>query len=165
VDDCSNFRGVLEDLLNHLELAVANKRGLAILPIMLTGGPGVGKTYFAKQLAKALGLDFQFVSSTMSAGWVLGGSAPNWQGARHGKISASLIAGEFGNPVYLLDELDKTGGDSRREPFGALLQPHSVSMTISFQLKGDPVCATASGRCPTLLGHTSSLSGRPLQKA
>ena len=123
LDDCPNFRGVLEDLSNHIELAVVNKRGLAMIPVLLAGAPGVGKTHFAKQLAKSLGLSYQFLSmGTMSAGWVLGGSAPTWSGARHGKIAASLIEGDFGNPLYLLDELDKTGGDSRFDPYGALLQ-------------------------------------------
>jgi ATP-dependent Lon protease len=123
IEECPNFRGVLEDLSNHIELAVVNKRGTAMQPVLLTGAPGVGKTHFAKQLAKKLGMSYQFLSmGTMSAGWVLGGSAPTWSGARHGKIAASLIESDFANPLYLLDELDKTGGDNRFDPFGALLQ-------------------------------------------
>lgn len=120
---CPNFKGVLDDLASHIELAVVNKKGLTLLPVLLAGEPGVGKTHFAKQLAQSMGLSFQFLSmGTMSAGWVLGGSAPTWSGARHGKIASSLIEGQFGNPLYLLDELDKTGGDSRYDPYGALLQ-------------------------------------------
>ncbi len=120
---CPNFKGVLEDLASHIELAAVNKNGLAMIPVLLAGEPGVGKTHFAKQLAKALGLHFEFLSmGTMSAGWVLGGSAPTWSGARHGKIAGSLIDGEFANPLYLLDELDKTGGDARYDPHGSLLQ-------------------------------------------
>lgn len=122
-EECPNFKGVLEDLANHIELGVVNKRGLTLLPVLLAGEPGVGKTHFAKQMAKALGLSYQFQSmGTMSAGWVLGGSAPTWSGARHGKIAQSLIEGQFANPLYLLDELDKTGGDSRYDPYGCLLQ-------------------------------------------
>lgn len=120
---CPNFRGVLDDVANHIELAVVNRKGMVLLPILLAGSPGVGKTHFAKQLARALGLDYQFLSmGTMSAGWILSGSAPTWGGARQGKIADSLIEGQFGNPLYLLDELDKTGGDARYDPFGALLQ-------------------------------------------
>jgi ATP-dependent Lon protease len=123
MEACPNFRGVLEDLSSHIELATVNRRGLKLIPIILAGDPGVGKTHFAKQLAGALGLSFQFLSmGTMSASWILSGSAPTWQGARHGKVAASLIEGEFGNPLYLLDELDKTAGSSQFDPYGALLQ-------------------------------------------
>ncbi|MFM0523043.1 AAA family ATPase [Caballeronia jiangsuensis] len=122
IEDCPNFRGVLEDLSNHIELGVRNKRGLALIPILLAGEPGVGKTHFAKRLAVSLGLSYQFLSmGTMSAGWILGGSAPTWSGARHGKIAASLIDGEFGNPLYLLDEIDKTGGSRDHDPMSQLL--------------------------------------------
>lgn len=121
--ECPNFHGVLEDLGNTLELSLHSKGSGLSGPILLAGEPGVGKTYFAKRLAQALGLSYQFVSmGTMSAGWVLSGSAPTWSGARHGKVAQVLIEDRFANPLFLLDELDKTGGDSRYDPFGALLQ-------------------------------------------
>lgn len=122
-EQCPNFAGVLEDLANYIELSVVNRGGLNLLPILLAGDPGVGKTHFAKCLSKALSVPFQFVSmGTLSAGFVLAGSAPTWSGARHGKVAEALIDDQFANPLYLMDELDKTGGDSRYDPYGALLQ-------------------------------------------
>ena len=118
-----NFAGVVEDLANHVALAAVREGGFHLSPILLAGDPGVGKTHFAKSLAKALGLTFEFISmGTLSANWVLSGSAPTWQGARYGKIAGTLIESQFANPLFLLDELDKTGGDSRFDPYGALLQ-------------------------------------------
>jgi ATP-dependent Lon protease len=120
---CPNFAGVVEDLANYVALAAVREGGFYLSPILLAGDPGVGKTHFAKCLAKALGLNFEFISmGTLSANWVLSGSAPTWQGARYGKIAGTLIESQFANPLFLLDELDKTGGDSRFDPYGALLQ-------------------------------------------
>lgn len=123
IADCPNFQGVLQDLSSYLALSLTGKKGLHILPVLLAGDPGVGKTHLAKTLAKALGLPYEFVSmGTVTAGWVLSGSASTWQGAKWGKVAQSLVESQFANPVFLLDELDKATGHDRYDPFGALLQ-------------------------------------------
>jgi ATP-dependent Lon protease len=120
-DSSPNFGAVVEDLRKFLALAVAGNEAVQFTPILLLGEPGLGKTYFAKKLAAALGTGFEFVSmSSLTAGWVLTGASAQWQNARPGKVAQTLIEGEYANPVVVLDEVDKAGGDARYDPMGAL---------------------------------------------
>jgi len=116
-----NFVNVVDDLRKCLALAVAGNEAAQFTPMLLLGKPGLGKTYFAKRLAQTLGTGFEFVSmSSLTAGWVLTGANAQWHNARPGKVAQTLIEGEYANPVVVLDEIDKSGGDSRYDPMGAL---------------------------------------------
>ena len=116
-----NFGAVVDDLRKFLALAVAGNEAVQFTPILLLGEPGLGKTYFAKKLAAALGTGFEFVSmSSLTAGWVLTGASAQWHNARPGKVAHTLIEGDYANPVVVLDEVDKAGGDARYDPMGAL---------------------------------------------
>jgi ATP-dependent Lon protease len=116
-----NFADVVDDLRKFLALAVAGREAVQFTPMLLLGEPGLGKTYFAKRLARALATGFEFVSmSSLTAGWVLTGASAQWNNARPGKIAQTLIEGDYANPVVVLDEIDKAGGDSRYDPMGAL---------------------------------------------
>src|SRR5438552_1174760 len=116
-----NFVNVIDDLRKYLALAVAGNEAVQFTPMLLLGEPGLGKTYFAKRLAQALGTGFEFVSmSSLTAGWVLTGASAQWHNARPGKVAQTLIEREYANPVVVLDEVDKAGGDARYDPMGAL---------------------------------------------
>jgi ATP-dependent Lon protease len=120
-DTSPNFRDVIDDLRKFLALAVSGNEAVQFTPMLLLGEPGLGKTYFAKKLAQVLGTGFEFVSmSSLTAGWVLTGASAQWHNARPGKVAQTLIEGEFANPVVVLDEVDKAGGDARYDPMGAL---------------------------------------------
>lgn len=116
-----NFEAVVDDLRKCLALAVSGNEAVQFTPILLLGEPGLGKTYFAKRLAQALATGFEFVSmSSLTAGWVLTGASAQWHNARPGKVAQTLIEGDYANPVVVLDEVDKAGGDARYDPMGAL---------------------------------------------
>ena len=116
-----NFREVIDDLKKSLALAVSGNEAVHFTPILLIGEPGLGKTYFARKLADTLATGFAFVSmNSLTAGWVLTGASAGWHNARPGKVAQTLIEGEFANPVIVLDEVDKAGGDHRYDPMGAL---------------------------------------------
>ena len=120
-DASPNFAEVIDDLRKFLALAVSGNEAVQFTPMLLLGEPGLGKTYFAKRLAQALGTGFEFVSmSSLTAGWVLTGASSQWHNARPGKVAQTLIEGDYANPVVVLDEVDKSGGDARYDPMGAL---------------------------------------------
>jgi ATP-dependent Lon protease len=120
-DSCPNFGEVIDDLKKHLALSVAGSEAMHFTPILLLGEPGIGKTHFARELAARLGTGHEFVSmSSLTAGWILSGASAQWNNAKPGKVAQTLVHGDYANPVVVLDEIDKAGGDSRYDPLGAL---------------------------------------------
>jgi len=120
-EQCPNFSEVIDDLRKYLALAVSGNEPVQFTPMLLLGEPGIGKTHFARCLAESLGTGYEFVPmSSLTAGWILSGASSQWNNAKPGKVASTLINGEYANPVMVLDEVDKAGGDSRYDPLGAL---------------------------------------------
>lgn len=120
-DELPNFAEVLDDVKRQLALCEDSRDALEITPLLLLGPPGVGKTHFAREIAKLLGTGMGFLSmSSMTAGWVLSGASSQWKGARPGKVFETLVDGQYANPVMVVDEIDKAGGEHAYDPLGAL---------------------------------------------
>jgi ATP-dependent Lon protease len=58
--------------------------------------------------------------SAMTAGWILSGASSQWKNSKPGKVFDTLLNGRYANPVIVVDEIDKAGGDAQYDPLGAL---------------------------------------------
>ena len=144
-DDLPNFADVLDDVRRQLALCEDSRDALEIMPLLLLGPPGIGKTHFARALAMLLGTGMGFISmSSMTAGWVLSGASSQWKGARPGKVFETLVDGQYANPVMVVDEIDKAGGEHAYDPLGALygLLEHDTAGSFTDEFAEVPIDAS-----------------------
>jgi ATP-dependent Lon protease len=103
-----HFGEITDLFLRAAKLSQSAQSPLLLPPLLLLGNPGIGKTFYARNLAMALNTYLETVAiDILSDSFELTGLAMSWKAARPGKIASALIASKTASPIYFLDEVDK----------------------------------------------------------
>ncbi|KAH8974329.1 hypothetical protein BDL97_01G096300 [Sphagnum fallax] len=121
-DDHYGLSDVKERILEFI--AVGRLRGTAQGKIIcLAGPPGVGKTSIGRSIANALNRKFyRFSVGGLGDVAEIKGHRRTYVGAMPGKMVQCLKATGTGNPLVLIDEIDKLGRGHAGDPASALLE-------------------------------------------
>ncbi len=106
---CPHFAPVTARIARAANLAMTFHQPLRLDPCVVLGAPGIGKTFYARQLAAALAIPSEVIAMNLMTdrGTTFSGLTPVWRSSAPGKVAQLLIDGNCASPLIIIDELEK----------------------------------------------------------
>ena len=84
--------------------------GFRLPPVIFDGPPGIGKTHWARRLGELIGAGSLVIDATSEGGsFAVVGSQRGWSSARPGRVFEFVLERLSGNPLVVVDEVEKAG--------------------------------------------------------
>lgn len=157
-----HFTDVIDFIEGQVLMSLKLETPQSIPPILIVGPPGIGKTHFTLDLARALERPVHrhsFDSSHTSDS--LTGSDRHWANTEPGLVFNAVCLTDRGDPLILLDEIDKATGYRTGNPLAplhTLLEPltactvKDISLGLTFD--ASHVCWVATANDLSLVPAT-----------
>jgi ATP-dependent Lon protease len=98
------------EVIDFVLADLVGRTTIRLRPLLLVGKPGAGKTYFVRKLSLALELpNIWRTDCSRADGPVFGGTDRRWHTAEPCHPLLAVAQAKIGNPLVLLDELEKAG--------------------------------------------------------
>jgi ATP-dependent Lon protease len=106
---CPHFAVVTAWIVRAAGLAMVTGAPLRLDPAVVLGPPGIGKTFYARKLAEALGVPSEVIAMNLMTdrGAAFTGLTPVWKAAGPGKVAKLLLDHDHASPLIVIDEIEK----------------------------------------------------------